>query len=141
MGIWITPETCRLRSSVMAPMLGARAFICPSSRISQPTEAHLIVPVGSNDARYTQLGIGWALSSHSIMTNGQEQPVPTLSLREALDTGRIDEFAKSAERRLRELGFEDPSAADVEAEIERVIGRQSADRTSRSASGDGSTGK
>jgi hypothetical protein len=50
-GIWITPDICTLFSSSMAPILGARAIICPSSRTIQQIETQRIVPRGSNDAR------------------------------------------------------------------------------------------
>lgn len=76
MGIWITPETCKLRSSFTEPIFGATAFNSLSSRMSQPTETHRTVPVGSNDDRKAQDGRGWALSSHSTMTSGQEVTWP-----------------------------------------------------------------
>lgn len=65
--------------------------------------------------------------------------MPELSLTEALRTGRIKEFSEQAEARLRELGFDDPAHADVEAELAKVIRLQSEGQTSRSPSRGGST--
>lgn len=142
MGIWITPDTCKLRSSLMAPMFGASAVIWPSSRINQPTEAQRTVPDGSNDARCAHPGMGWALSSHSTITRGQEAALAELSLSRALREGRVAEFAELAEARLLELGFAPPDLATVdEALAEAITEPRSGGRTSRSQVGDGSTGR
>ena len=87
--------------------------------------------------------MGWALSSHSIMTSGQEPPLADLTLSEALRDGRLGEFADAADRRLGELGFAPPSEAEFDAEARSVILKEprSEGRTSRSPSHDGSTGK
>lgn len=66
-----------------------------------------------------------------------------LSLTKALDTGRIDEFAEEAEGRLRELGAVPVTEAEFDEAVRRVASKppRSEDRTSRSASRDGLTGK
>ena len=110
-------------------MLGARALIS-SSRISQPTEAHRIVPGASKDARWDHDGIGCALSSHSIMTRGQalKEPFdPTLA--EALASGDLEAF-------IRQVEAEGIGPANREA-FEALLGgvikeRPQEDQTSRS---------
>ena len=75
--------------------------------------------------------MGWALSSHSIMTRGQEPALADLTLDVALREGRVAEFAEAAELRLTELGFAPPEASAFEAEAASVILKapRSEDRT------------
>ena len=89
--------------------------------------------------------MGWALSSHSIITSGQELPLAKiefgLSLSDALEQGRLDDFAKLADERLRELGVVAPDRESVERGLAKAIrSPRSEDRTSHSSSDDGSTG-
>lgn len=136
MGIWITPDTCKLRSSFSAPILGARAFITSSSRINQPTDAQRTVPGASNDARKVHVGMGWALSSHSTMTRGQALERVTLSA--ALASGDLEPFIRQAERDV--IGPVDRDT--FEADLERLIKAPRSERqTSRSSAPGGSPGR
>jgi len=134
-GIWITPDICTLFSSSTAPMLGARASIWPSSRISHPTDAQRIVPGASNDARKDQAGIGCALSSHSTITRGQS--LERLTLAEALATGRVEAFAAQAEA--DSIGPAD--RAQFDAMMGRITAPLPEGQTSRSRGPGSSRGK
>lgn len=123
-------------------MFGASTLTCGVSRMSQPTEAQRIAPGASKDARYAHPGIGWALSSHSIKTSGQEVTLALLTLSTALQEGRLEEFADLAEARIAELGFPFPQEADVEEAVRAVIKvPQPEDQTSRSLALGSSPGK
>ena len=64
---------------------------------------------------------------------------PKLTLKKALETGRLDDFVAQAEAN----GVGPVSEAAFDKAVRRVAAKlpQSGDRTSRSASPDGSTGK
>src|SRR6185436_6305857 len=69
-GIRITPDTCT-SDSPKSPILGARALTFFPFSMSHPTETQRTALLGLVFARKAQLGLGCALSSHSIMTRGQ----------------------------------------------------------------------
>lgn len=116
-------------------MFGARALIS-SSRMSQPTEAQRIVPGHTKSARWVQLGIGCALSSHSIRTRGQA--LDRLTLSEALDADRLGDFIAQAEA---DGVGPISSAAFEEALGELITAPPPEDQTSRSRGGGSKRGK
>ena len=65
--------------------------------------------------------MGWALSTHSIITSGQELALARLTLSDALREGRLEEFVEAAERRADELGFVPPDERDFDEALEAIV--------------------
>lgn len=79
--------------------------------------------------------MGCALSSHSIITRGQE--LERLTLAEALRDGRLADFAAQAEA----AGVGPIVRADFDAMVGRITAPLPEDQTSRSRARGGSRGK
>jgi hypothetical protein len=52
------------------------------------------------------------------------KPYEGISLDDAIKAGRLDQFIRDAEKRLKELGFDHPEAHQVEAALKTAIKRK-----------------